>query len=99
MYIKFYSAVAGTYDFYVVKLTQTTGTDIAITPVTFTGLGSIIIGRELNAWQCLEYSTDSVESSSCSSYYFAILPRQSQTESWNCVAHWAQDNVITKSFS
>ena len=100
MYIKFTSAALGTYDFYVVKLTQTTGTPIATTPVTFTAIGSVAIGeRGANLWQCLEYSTDSVTADACSSYYFAILPRQSQTESWICVAHWAQDDVITKSFS
>lgn len=99
MMIKFYSTVTGTYDFYVVKLTQTTGTAIATTPVTFYSLGSVTIGRELNAWQCLEYSTDSVVASPCTSYYFAILPRQSQTESWNCVAHWTQDDGITRVYS
>ena len=99
MYIKFYSTVAGTYDFYVVRLTQTTGTAIATTPVIFSSLGSVIIGRELNTWQCLEFTTENVDVTPCSSYYFAILPRQSQTESWNCVANWTQDNVITKSYS
>jgi hypothetical protein len=99
MMIKFYSTVAGNYDFYVVRLTQLTGTAIATTPVTFYSLGSVSIGRELNAWQCLEFSTDEVIAAPCSSYYFAILPRQSQEESWNCVAHWTQDSDITRVYS
>ena len=100
MNIKFASDVAGIYDFFIIRVNMATGVPTGLSPVAFTLIGTSLIGiREVSEWQCLELTTNLVFSSSCTSYYLGIAPRQSQSEKWQCLANYTQSSQVNNQFS